>query len=64
MSDRCPTTKVVSDNEQGFFLINTSDFNPEVHTLYEEPASEAPQPDAAKPADTGTTPVVTKFKKA
>ena len=35
MSHCCPTTRVVSNNEQGFVVINASDYNPAVHTLYE-----------------------------
>jgi hypothetical protein len=43
--DPIPTVTVVSDSCIGFLIINESDFNPEVHTLY-----EAPKPKADKPA--------------
>lgn len=43
---RCETTPVVSDNEQGFYLINAEDFDPEKHTRYEAP----------KPIDLGASP--------
>ena len=36
MSDTCQTVRIVADNEQGFSVINESDFDPAVHTLYEE----------------------------
>ena len=38
MSDTCQTVRVVADNDQGFAVINESDFDPAVHTLYEEKA--------------------------
>lgn len=60
MRDSCPTTKVVSDNEQGFVLINTSDFNPDVHTEYVAPA----EPETPAPTPAPEAPVVTKFAKA
>lgn len=50
MSGSCPTTKVASDtHDDGFYVINTEDFDPEVHTLFVEPGEEpAKQPAAAK----------------
>ena len=69
MSRNCPTVRTVADNEQGYVVRNASDFDPEVHTLYEEPAAEAPL-DAPIPMTPEATPapapapVVTKFKKA
>ncbi len=42
MSRSCPTVRTVADNEQGYVVRNESDFDPEVHTLYEEPAAETP----------------------
>lgn len=59
MSHCCPTTRVVSNNEQGFVVINASDYNPAVHTLYEEP----PVAPVAPVAPVEPTPVVTKFTK-
>lgn len=40
------TVRVKCDNEQGFYVLNKSDFNPEVHELFEgkvdvEPATPA-----------------------
>ena len=32
--DTCPTVKIVSDNDQGFIVINESDFDAEKHVLY------------------------------
>jgi hypothetical protein len=32
--DTCPTVNVVADNEQGFMIINESDFNPELHKIF------------------------------
>lgn len=39
MSDTCPTVRITPEHEsQGAFVeINESDFDPAVHTLYEEP---------------------------
>lgn len=35
------TVKIVStDFESGFLIINEADFNPEVHTLYDEASEE------------------------
>lgn len=59
MSHCCPTTRVVSNNEQGFVVINASDYNPAVHMLYEEP----PVAPVAPVAPVEPTPVVTKFTK-
>ena len=59
MSHSCPTTRVVSNNEQGFVVINASDYSPAVHTLYEEP----PVAPVAPVAPVEPTPVVTKFTK-
>ncbi len=40
---RLPTVKIKSDaRSEGFIIINESDFDPEVHTLYEEAASGEP----------------------
>lgn len=56
MSRACPTVRVASDNEQGYVVMNESDFNPDVHTLFEEAPVAAPEPPVK--------PVVTKFSKA
>ena len=32
----CPTIKVKFDNEQGFYVINESDFDGELHVKYSE----------------------------
>lgn len=32
----CPTVKVKCDNEQGFMIINESDFNKNKHKLFSE----------------------------
>ena len=34
MTDTCPTVRIVADNEQGFIIINETDFNPDVHALF------------------------------
>lgn len=34
--DSCPTVNVLADNEQGFMIINESDFDPEVHKVFGE----------------------------
>ncbi len=60
MSHSCPTTRVVSNNEQGFVVINASDYNPETHVLYTEPAPAPTEP----AAEAAPAPVVTKFTKA
>jgi hypothetical protein len=80
MSRACPTVRVVSDNEQGYVVMNASDFNPDTHTLFEEaPASqELFRPDDSDPGtqvdgqglapvatpEPTAKPVVTKFSKA
>ena len=48
MSETCPTVRIKVDNDEGFAVINESDFDPKKHTLFVEAGkSEAP---AAKPA--------------
>jgi len=45
MYDTCPTVRVVSDNEQGFYVINEADFDGAVHVLFGAPTptqSEGP----------------------
>lgn len=37
MSDTTPTVKVKADNEQGFYLLNESDFDAAVHELFDKP---------------------------
>lgn len=49
MSHTVPTVKVRTDspdNEEGFYLINKDDFDPEVHELFEELTDKKPQPTA------------------
>lgn len=36
----CPTVKVKCDNEQGFYIINESDFDEKNHNLFVESDSE------------------------
>lgn len=36
----CPTVKVKTDNEQGFIIINESDFEEDLHELYVDKAQE------------------------
>lgn len=62
MSRSCPTVRTVADNEQGYVVRNESDFDPEVHTLYEEPAVETALVAPVAPVE--PAPVVTKFTKA
>ncbi len=33
---KCPTVKVTCDNEQGFYVINESDFDKNEHELFSE----------------------------
>lgn len=35
MSQTCPTIKVKADNEQGFMVINESDFDEKAHEAFE-----------------------------
>lgn len=47
MSHSVPTVKVKTDsedNEDGYFLINEADFDPEVHDLFEEPSNSTTPP--------------------
>lgn len=45
----CPTKRIKFDNEQGFVLINESDFDPAKHTAYEERPSDAAPAKPVKP---------------
>lgn len=49
-NDSCPTVNVVADNEQGFMIINESDFNAEVHKIFgaEDVAASAEKVTAAQ----------------
>ena len=39
----CPTVKVKSDNDQGFIIINESDFDTKKHTKFSsKPAAKKP----------------------
>lgn len=56
MSHTIPTVKVRTDspdNEEGFYLINQSDFDPEVHELFEELTDKQQQPAVAEPKKAG-----------
>lgn len=53
MSRACPTTRIVSDNEQGYVVINTADFDPKLHKVYTEPPVVQP-PKVAKPSSKPT----------
>lgn len=44
----CPTVKVKCDNEQGFYIINESDFDESQHELFKE-ADEAEIKKGSKP---------------
>ena len=48
MTNTCPTVRVTADNEQGFMLINESDFDPNEHEHF-DPEASAPEA-AAEPA--------------
>lgn len=37
---QCPTVKIKADNEQGFSILNESDFDEAIHELYTEAAEE------------------------
>lgn len=52
MSDTCPTVKVKADNEQGFVVINESDFDPAVQKRFEveEEATEETPKRRGRPA--------------
>lgn len=51
MSDTCETVKIQASNEQGFVIINKSDFDEAEHALYVEDAT----PPAEKPIDATPT---------
>lgn len=40
----CPTVRIAEKNEQGFIIINESDYDPEKHTLFVESEAEKPKP--------------------
>lgn len=40
MTNTIPVVKVACDNEQGFYLINASDFDPKKHILFLEKNEE------------------------
>ena len=48
MSYRLPTVKIATDTPKGFRIINESDFDPDVHDLFDEPALV----EAVEPTDT------------
>lgn len=35
-NDSCPTVNVIADNEQGFMIINLSDFDESIHKVFGE----------------------------
>ena len=48
----CPVVKVKFDNEQGFYLLNESDFDEAKHELFTEPPeTEASQTEGAVKTD-------------
>lgn len=53
----CPVVKVKFDNEQGYYLLNESDFDETKHELFTEeaPKVEAPKVEAPKDATSPTT---------
>lgn len=42
MEQTCPTVKVVAENEQGFVIINESDFDAQKHELHGQEQAKAP----------------------
>ncbi len=48
MSETCPTVKVKADNDDGFIVINESDFDPKVHKRFEEPTEDHSKAKKAK----------------
>jgi hypothetical protein len=43
MSDTCQTVRIAADNEQGFIVINETDFDSAVHTPYTDDAKQKPK---------------------
>lgn len=42
MSGTCPTVKIEAENEQGFVIVNESDFDESQHVLFGTPKETAP----------------------
>lgn len=40
MSETCPTVKIDADNEQGFAVINESDFDADTQTIFSSEAKD------------------------
>lgn len=51
MSGPCPVVQVVHDNPEGFVEINESDFNPELHQLYDANKPDQKEQKTSKKAD-------------
>ena len=51
MLDTCPTVRVASDNEQGFYILNEADFDGAVHVLFGAPAPTQPEGPVVIPDD-------------
>jgi len=51
MNETCPTVRVKADNESGFALINESDFDAQMHELFDTPDElEQEKPKRGRPA--------------
>ena len=40
MENTCPTVQIAADNEQGFVVINESDFDPDTQTIFGSEAKD------------------------
>lgn len=49
-NETCPTVRIKADNEQGFSILNESDFDAGVHELYTESTEAAPKKETASKA--------------
>lgn len=50
MSDTCETIKIVAKNEQGFIVINLSDYDAKTMKEFK---LKAPKPETVEPVETG-----------
>jgi hypothetical protein len=54
MENTCPTVKIAADNEQGFVVINESDFDPKTQAIYgADPVEDEPKRRGRPPAQKG-----------